>query len=90
MPQAGQAQGLKVGLLPVMAPRIDLERQQRILGYLNLEEKLQSLGVEVVWPGRVVWSRRCAESSDNVRLNALHGMPVVTFVSSFDRILSAP
>lgn len=54
MPQASEVQGLKVGLLPVMDPRIDLELQQRILGYLNLEEKLRSLGVELVWPGRVV------------------------------------
>jgi len=41
-----------VGLLPVMDPRIDPDLQKKILGYLNLEEKLRSLGINVLWPGR--------------------------------------
>ena len=41
-----------VGLLPVMDPRIDPDLERKILGYLNLEEKLRSLDVEVIWPGR--------------------------------------
>ena len=43
-----------VGLLPVMDPRIDPELERKILGYLHLDEKIQSLGVDVVWPGRAV------------------------------------
>lgn len=48
------SQGLKIGLLPVMDPRIDPELEQRILGYLALEQKLRELGIDVVWPGRAV------------------------------------
>ena len=48
------SQGLKIGLLPVMDPRIDPDLEQRILGYLALEQKLCELGIEVVWPGRAV------------------------------------
>ena len=43
-----------VGLLPVMDPRIDPELEQRILGYLDLKEKIRDLGVEVLWPRRAV------------------------------------
>ena len=43
-----------VGLLPVMDPRIDPELEKKILGYLELETKLGSLGVRVVWPGRAI------------------------------------
>lgn len=43
-----------VGLLPVMDPRIDPDLEQRILGYLDLKEKVCSLGVDVLWPRRAV------------------------------------
>jgi len=43
-----------VGLLPVMDPRIDPDLEQRILGYLDLEEKIRGLGVEVIWARRAV------------------------------------
>lgn len=45
---------LRVGLLPVMDPRIDPDLQNRILGYLQLAEKIRGLDVEVVWPERAV------------------------------------
>jgi L-fucose isomerase len=45
---------IKVGLLPVMDPRIDPELERRILGYLKLDQRLGELDVEVLWPGHAV------------------------------------
>ena len=45
---------LKIGLMPVIDPRIDPELEKKMLGYLNLEEKIGQLGVEVVSPGRCI------------------------------------
>lgn len=45
---------VRVGLLPVVDPRIDPALRKKILAYLALEPKLRSLGLEVVWPGRAV------------------------------------
>ena len=43
-----------------MDPRIDPDLHRKILGYLQLDEKIRSLGVRVIWPGRAVSSEEDA------------------------------
>ena len=42
----------KIGLIPVLDPRIDPEIERQLLGSLQLEAKLQDLGLQVISPGR--------------------------------------
>jgi L-fucose isomerase len=42
----------KIGLIPVLDPRIDPELEQQLLAPLALESKLQDLGIEVLSPGK--------------------------------------
>lgn len=73
-----------VGLLPVMDPRIDPELEAKILGYLQLDEKLQSLGVQIVWPGRAV-SREEDAVAEVERMRAAGACGIIYFTSWFLR-----
>ncbi|MHB8865046.1 MAG: hypothetical protein ACYC6N_21915 [Pirellulaceae bacterium] len=73
-----------VGLLPVMDPRIDPELERKILGYLQLDEKLQSLGVRVIWPGRAV-SREEDAVAEVERMRAAGACGVIYFTCWFLR-----
>ena len=64
-----------VGLLPVMDPRIEPELQVKLLGHLQLAEKLRSLGIDVVWPGRVVTTEEDAvEQVDKMQAAGVCGI----------------
>ena len=40
----------KIGLIPVLDPRIDPQLEKQLLDPLSLESKLQNLGIEVLSP----------------------------------------
>ncbi len=73
-----------VGLLPVMDPRIDPALEHKILGYLALEAKLQSLGVQVIWPGRAV-SREEEAVAEVERMRAEGACGILYFTAWFLR-----
>ena len=73
-----------VGLLPVMDPRIDPALERKILGYLHLDEKIQSLGVRVVWPGRAV-SREEDAVAEVERMRAAGACGIIYFTCWFLR-----
>jgi L-fucose isomerase len=85
-PSAGRlaAQPPLVGLLPVMDPRIDPALERKILGYLELVDKLRGLGVEVVWPGRAV-SREEEAVAEAERMRAEGACGVIYFTCWFLR-----
>jgi L-fucose isomerase len=65
----------RVGLLPVMDPRIEPELQAKLLGQLQLAEKPRGLGIDVVWPGRVVTTEEDAvEQADKMRAAGVCGI----------------
>jgi len=80
----GEIQKTVVGLLPVMDPRIDPDLERKILGYLDLEEKLRTLEVDVIWPGRAV-SRENDAVAEVERMRAAGACGVIYFTCWFLR-----
>ena len=87
------SENIQIGLLPVLDPRIWPDLEKRTLERLALEEKLRSLGFEVIWPGRAVSTEEDAVEQVQ-RMKAAGACGIVYFTGrvhaqeEIDRILS--